>query len=92
MPMPQRETVVFAFDTLEQRKELMAYVHPKFLLESGLRVVGIAVDNEMKRVSLMEEAVARYSAGHALHEAIEAISQCPDLSQWSWDKFENGDE
>ena len=54
-------------------------------------VTAMSNDHEMRRVALMEEAAERCDR-HALNDAIDAISQCPDLSEWSWDKFENEDE
>lgn len=51
-------------------------------------VTAMSMDHEMRRVALMEEANDRYRRD-GLADAIEAISQCPDLSAWSWDDFNN---
>jgi hypothetical protein len=82
--LPHRTTVVFAFDTPEEHAELMAYVKPRFLLDSGLRISGLAVDNEMLRVRLIEEALERFDDGYDLRDAIEEIIGCLDLSKFSW--------
>jgi len=52
-------------------------------------VTAMSMDHEMRRVQLMEEAVEKYRHRDECLAAVEAISQCPDLSEWSWDKFEN---
>jgi hypothetical protein len=53
-------------------------------------VSAMSHDHEVLRSSFMEDAAARY-AGSELSDAIEAISQCPDLTEWSWEKFETED-
>jgi hypothetical protein len=68
-------------------------IHASMAADSAVpfSITAMSRDHEMRRVTLMEEATERYRH-YELADAIEAISQCPDLSQWSWDKFENDDE
>lgn len=79
------DTLVFRHDTPEQRKALMEIVKPYWNAEDGLRVCAMSVDNEMRRLSLIEDALDRYSDGYDLREAVQAIIGCPDLSKFSWD-------
>lgn len=53
--MHERETIVFAFETPDQRKQLMSMLEPMMspALESGLRVVALSVGNEVSRVAKM---------------------------------------
>jgi hypothetical protein len=55
-------------------------------------VTAISMDHEMRRAHLMEEASERYRDAYELRHAIEAISQCPELSAWTWEKFEADDQ
>jgi hypothetical protein len=89
-PQPRsRETFVFAFETREQRDEVFEKLKPYIMAEAGVRVIGMSSDDEMKRGRLMEEAADRYKDLSELRDAIDAIGQCPDLSEWSWEKFDN---
>ena len=84
-----RQTVVFAFDTKEQRDELFEMIKPIYKpLEDGLRVVAMSDDNEVTRVGLMAEVIERYRDRDEIVEAIEALYQCDNLKEWSWSKFE----
>ena len=85
MEAPQTDTVVFAYDTPEQRRVAMEFVQPLFLRGEGLRVVGLSVDNELTRLNLIREALERIDDHYDLRETIQAIIECPDLSKWSWD-------
>jgi len=89
-PQPHsRETFVFAFETPQQREEVFEKLKPYIMAETGVRVIGMSNDDEMKRVWLMEEAADRYKDLGELRDAIDAIGQCSDLSAWSWEKFDN---
>lgn len=55
---------------------------------SPFEVTAMSMDHEMRRVHLMEEAAERYRDAYDLRDAIEAISQCADLSTWDWKKYE----
>jgi hypothetical protein len=84
-----RQTIVFAFETQEQRDELFEKLKPYIMGEAGLRVVAMSDDNEMRRACLMREASERYRHPHEIRDAIDALDQCSDLSAWSWEKFDN---
>lgn len=79
------DTIVFAYDTAEERQVVMDYINPLFLKEDGLRVVAISVDNELTRTQLIEEALERIDDPSDLRSTIADILDCPDLSKWSWD-------
>lgn len=85
-----RETVVFAFDTKEQRDRLFSLIGVYIKAKEGLRIVALSVDNEVTRVGLMYEATERYSDPAEAVEAIEALYQCEDLGRWSWADYDNG--
>ena len=55
-------------------------------------ITAMSHDHEMRRASLMEGALERYGDGYDLRETIEAIAGCPDLSEWSWTKFDEGED
>lgn len=57
--------------------------------DAPFAVTAMAMDHEMRRIALMEEAIDRYSDRYDAVEAVAAISACPDLSAWSWEQFEN---
>lgn len=77
-------TLVFRYDTPEQRQALMDLVKPYWSATEGLRVVAISVDNEVTRAGLMADALDRYSDGYELRGAIEALAECDDLRKWDW--------
>lgn len=52
-------------------------------------ISAVSHDHELRRAALMEEAAERYPLD--LEDAIEALANCPDLSEWSWEKFETED-
>lgn len=79
------ETVVFQYDTLEQREELFAIIKPLWDREDGLRVTAISRDNEIQRVELLTEAAERYDDHYDMREVQQQIFGCPDLSKWIWD-------
>ena len=76
-----RVTVVFAYDTPEQRSEL-------FRLIGDLPIVALSIDNEVTRVGLLMEAAERYDDHHELRDAMDAVFQCEDLKTFSWEKYE----
>ena len=81
----KRETIVFAYDTEEQRREIMAMFDGWFERENGKRIVGVSHDNEMRRVELIEQAIERYSDHYDRRDAIDSVLQHPNLSRFSWD-------
>ena len=83
------ETIVFQFDTAAQRKKLFDLLQPYMFADSGIRVSAMSVDHEIRRLSLIEEALEQDDCD--LRDAIEDIIGCPDLSQWSWDKYLDGE-
>lgn len=83
-----RETVVFAYDTPEQRSELFRLIGDLLKQEVSLRVVALSIDNEVTRVGLLMEAAERYDDHHELRDAMDAVFQCEDLKTFSWEKYE----
>lgn len=81
----KRETIVFAYDTEEQRRELLAMFPDWFKRDDGLRIVALSHDDEMKRVQLIEEAIERYSDHYDRRDAIDEVLQHPNLSRFVWD-------
>ena len=82
------ETVVFEYDTPEQREQLFALISPLWDKDDGLRVTAISRDDEMQRVELLTEAAERFDDHYDMREMQQAIFGCPDLSKWSWDDAE----
>ena len=81
-----RETIVFAYDTMEQRAELMRMIGDMLTLNAGLRVVAFSVDNEVTRCGLLAEAVERFDDHYELRDALEAVFQCEDVKSFTWGK------
>ncbi len=54
----------------------------------GYRTTAMSVDDEMHRGSLYYEAMERYDDHYDMREAMEAIFQHPNISDWSWEKYE----
>jgi hypothetical protein len=84
----KRETIVFAYDTEDQRRELLDMFPGWFSRDAGLRIVSLSHDNEMKRVTLLEEAVERYSYRDELRNAVTDVMEHPNLSRFNWDDLE----
>ena len=80
------ETVVFEYDTPEQREQLFALIKPLWDKDDGLRVTAISRDNEIQRIELLTEAAERYDDHYDMREVQQEIFVCPDLSKWSWDE------
>ena len=85
----KRQTLVFAYDTVEQRLALLALFPDWFLRTEGLRIVAASMDNEIKRVSLIEEAAERYSDCTDRQDAIDAVIEHPNLSKFKWEEYED---
>jgi hypothetical protein len=85
------ETLVFRYDSPDQRAVLMDMVKPYWNAETGLRVVAMSIDNEVSRMGLVQEALERYTDRDELRDAIDAVLQCADLRHWSWDKHDELD-
>ena len=81
----KRETIVFAYDTDDERKQLMAMFPDWFMRDTGLRIVAMSHDNEIKRVNLIEELVleGKHNA-YDLADGVETITQHPNLSRFAW--------
>ncbi len=86
-----RETIVFAYDTPEQRHELMALIGDMPIRKDGLRVVAFSIDNEVTRVGLLHEAAERYDDRDELRDALDAVHQCEDVKSFTWEKYEAQD-
>ena len=84
-----RETVVFAYDSPEQRAELMRMLGDMPVRNTGLRVVALSVDNEVTRVGLLTEALERFGDHHELRDAMDAVFQCEDVKSFTWEKYES---
>lgn len=82
----KRETIVFAYDTEDQRRDLLAMFPRWFEREEGegLRIVGLSHDDEMKRVSLIQEALERHSDHYDARDAVDEIIQHPNLTRFIW--------
>ena len=80
----KRETIVFAYDTEEQRRALLAMFPEWFNKEDGLRIVGLSHDNELKRVDLISEALGLYDDHFDRSEAIQGVLDHPNLSRFTW--------
>ena len=87
----KRETIVFAYDTEDQRRELLLMFPEWFNKSHGLRIVALSHDNEMRRVTLIEEAIERYSDHYDRRDAIDAVLQHPNLSRFTWSEYETED-
>lgn len=83
------ETLVFRFDTNEQREELYALLKPYMFAESGIRITAMSADHEIQRLSIIEEALERDDCD--IRDAVDEIVGCPDLSKWSWAAYLDGD-
>lgn len=83
----KRQTIVFAYDTEAQRRELLAMFPEWHARETGTRIVGLSLDNEMRRVSLIEDAIDRFNDHYDRQEAIEAILGHPNLTRFSWSEL-----
>lgn len=81
------ETVVFQYDTPEEREELFAeIIKPLWDKDTGLRVTAISRDNEIQRMELIAEAGERFDDHFDLEYVRQQILDCPDLSKWDWEK------
>jgi hypothetical protein len=85
----KRETVVFAYDTEEQRREILSMFDGWLHRTEGPRIVALSHDNEMKRVQLIEEAIELYSDHYDRRDAIDSVLQHPNLSRFTWDETED---
>jgi hypothetical protein len=79
------ETIVFEYDTPDQREQLFALIKPLWAKDDGLRVTAISRDNEIQRVELLTEASEKYDDHWDMREVQQQIFGCPDLSKWAWD-------
>ena len=83
------QTLVFEFDTEDQRQGVLAPLIHMAIAEECPRIVGLSSDDELKRSQLMFEALERYDDHYDLREAIASLADALDLSVWTWEKFEN---
>lgn len=79
-----RETIVFAYDTDEQRRSLVRMFPGWFERDDGVRIVAESVDNEMRRVNLIADALERYDDHYELRDAIRAILDHPNMTRFRW--------
>ena len=88
--MHTRETIVFAFETPEQRAQLMAMIGSMMnpSLDEGLRVVALSVGNEVSRVSKMYETTERYKDRDAIVDAIESLFNTDTPERWTFEQFD----
>lgn len=80
----KRETIVFAYDTEDERRAILAMFPEWHVRSEGPRIVGLSHDNELTRVHLIMDAMERYSDHYDRRDAIEAIFQHPNLSRFKW--------
>lgn len=83
------QTVVFEFATQEQRATVLDRLKDLMSADEAPRIVGLSLDDELRRSQLMFEALDRCDDHYDLRYAIESISEAPSLADWSWEKFEN---
>lgn len=88
----KRETIVFAYDTEEQRQQLLAMFPDWFNKKDGLRIVALSHDNEVSRVGLCQEANERYRDFYERSEAMEAIFEHPNLTRFKWSDIEESED
>lgn len=81
-----RETLVFAYDTPEQRNELMAMFPEWMSRVVGLRLVAASSDNEVSRVGLIEEAFNGPIRSKLIDfdDAIQTILDHEDVKSFKW--------
>ena len=79
-------TVIYKVNDQEKFKEEWQRIHSLFKQEDDLpfRIHSISLDDEMYRVSLIEEALGKYDDHFDRKEVIEDIISCADLSKWEW--------
>lgn len=82
------QTVVFQFETQEQRKATLDGLWHMVTSETLPRISGLSLDDELRRAELMYEASERYEDHYDLREAINALYQASNLRDWSWKKYE----
>lgn len=82
------QTLVFQFETVDQRHELLASLSGMMLRETLPRISAMSMDDEQTRAGLMVEALERYSDSYELRNAIEALAEASDLHLWSWEKYD----
>ena len=88
----KRETIVFAYDTEDERRAIMALFHSGWHDRTeGPRIVGMSNDSELTRINLIQEAVERYSDHYDLRDAIEEIMQHPNLTRFKWADIEDAE-
>lgn len=80
----KRETIVFAYDTDEQRRALFDMFSGWFERDDGLRIIAMSVDNEVSRTSRISEALERYDGLYDLRDAIQAIIDHPNMTRFKW--------
>ena len=85
------QTVVFQFATQEQRAAVLEGFAEMMTADEAPRIVGLSLDDEMRRSQLMFEALERCDDHYDLRDAIESISEAPSLAEWSWEKFDAED-
>lgn len=90
--LSRRMTIVFEVNDRAAFEPLMAEMQKGFLREDGApwRITAMSSDDEMTRVNLIEEAAERFRSAD-LRDAIEAITECPNLTEWSWEAYEAGE-
>ena len=89
----KRETIVFAYDTEEERRAILAMFHKGWFKRSeGPRIVALSHDSEMTRVNLIQDAIDRYSDHYDRRDAIDAILQHPNLTRFKWSDIDGSEE
>lgn len=88
----KRETIVFAYDTEDQRRALLAMFPDWFHRDDGLRIVALSHDSEMTRINLIQQAMDRYSDHYDRRDAIEAILEHPNLTRFKWSDIDASED
>ena len=82
------QTLVFQFDSHEQRKATLDQFSDLFLADQCPRISAMSADNEQRRAELMYEALERYDDDYDLRDAIDKLYGESDLHDFTWEKFE----
>lgn len=87
----KRETIVFAYDTEEERRAILDVFPGWWEREKGSRIVALSHDSEITRIDLIQNALERYNDPYDFRDAIEAILGHPNLSRFKWSDIDASD-
>lgn len=82
------QTLVFEFETEAQRRAVLDQFEAMLFADEAPRIVGLSIDDELHRASLISEALERYDDHYDFREAVDAVLNASNLKDWTWDKYE----